>query len=167
MDKTNWIRSRKRVGFREVIQIPNIGDVVAKFDTGNGSLSCTITYDKLDVNEKDKLVKWTLGKRDFESKFIGFTETEVGDTIEKRPVIEMDIQFAGKVYKKVAVALDDRSTKSTKFLVNRKFMERIGCSVDPMRTFVVTSFPEDYHGGEAKKDPHAGIIFEWDKKKTK
>ena len=167
MDKTNWIRSRKRVGFREVITIPNIGDVVAKFDTGNGSLSCTITYDKLDVNDKAKIVKWSLGGRDFESKFIGFTETEVGDTIEKRPVIEVDIQFAGKVYKKVQVALDDRSTKSTKFLVNRKFMERIGCSVDPMRTFVVSSFPIEYHGGEAKKDPHAGIIFEWDKKKTK
>ena len=159
-DKQNWIRSRRVIGFREVIQIPNLGDIVAKFDTGNGSLSCTITYDKIDVNEKEKLVKWTLGKRDFESKFIGFTNTEVGDTIENRPVIEMDIQFAGKIYKKVPVALDDRSTKSTKFLVNRKLMERIGCSVSPFKTFVVTSFSEEYNPVQCKGDKHGGIKFE-------
>lgn len=165
MDRTNWIRSRKRVGFREVITIPNLGDLVAKFDTGNGSLSCTMSFDKMEVDEKAKEVNWEFGGRKYTSKFAGYTETEVGDSVEKRPVIEMDIQFMGKIYKKVPVALDDRSSKSTKFLVNRKFMERIGCSVDPMRTFVVTSFPKEYHGGEAKKDKYAGVIFEWDKKK--
>jgi ribosomal protein S6--L-glutamate ligase len=160
LDKSNWIRSRKRIGFREVITIPGIGDIVAKFDTGNGSLSCTMTYDKIDIDEKGKEVKWSLNGRDFTSKFMGYTETEVGDDLHKRPVIEIDIQFAGKIYKKVPVALDDRSGKSTKFLVNRKFMERIGCSVDPMRTFIVTSFNEEYHAGDAKKDKYAGILFD-------
>jgi hypothetical protein len=44
-------------------------------------------------------------------------------------------------------------------------MERIGCSVSPYKTFVVTSFDGEYHPGEAKGSAHAGITFE--NKKTK
>jgi hypothetical protein len=45
-------------------------------------------------------------------------------------------------------------------------MERLGCSVSPYKTFVVTSFDGEYRAGEAKGDNHAGIKFE-DEKKTK
>jgi hypothetical protein len=78
----------------------------------------------------------------------------------------LDVAFGGKTYKAVAVSLVDRKEKSTKFLANRKFMERLGCSVSPYKTFVVTSFDGEYRAGEAKGDNHAGIKFE-DEKKTK
>jgi hypothetical protein len=72
----------------------------------------------------------------------------------------MDISFRGKTYKDVYVSLVDRKEKSTKFLANRKFMERIGCSVSPFKTFMVTSFVEEYSPKNAKGDSHAGIKFE-------
>jgi ribosomal protein S6--L-glutamate ligase len=159
-DKQNWIRSRRHIGFREMIQIPEIGQLVAKFDTGNGSLSCSLTYDEIDINHKEKQVKWKLGDRKFTNKIIGYANAEVGDQVHERPVIELDIVFAGKTYKAVHVSLVDRKDKSTKFLVNRKFMERIGCSVNPMKTFVVSSSPDGYSPAEAKGKPHLGIIFE-------
>jgi hypothetical protein len=71
----------------------------------------------------------------------------------------MDIQFNGKNYPEVHVSLVDRKDKSTKFLVNRKLMERIGCSVSPNKTFIITKFGGEYDAAKSKGDPHAGIIF--------
>jgi ribosomal protein S6--L-glutamate ligase len=158
-DKANWIRSKKVIGFREVIHIPTIGDIVAKFDTGNGSLSSSLTYDKLDIADDKKTVDWELGGKKFKSKIIGFASTEVGDVKDQRIIIELEIQFAGKTYKDVHVSLVDRKDKSTKFLVNRKFMERIGCSVSPTKAFMVTTFEDEYSAGDAKGVAHAGINF--------
>jgi ribosomal protein S6--L-glutamate ligase len=158
-DKTNWIRSKRVIGFREVITIPDIGDIVAKFDTGNGSLSCSLTYDKAELVDDDKFVEWELGGKKFKNKIHDIVFTEVGNEKDKRPVIYLDISFRGKLYKDVDVSLVDRKDKSTKFLVNRRFMERIGCSVSPFKTFVVTSFNEEYSAKESKGKPHAGIKF--------
>ena len=35
LDKNNWVRFKMEIGFRELINIDGVGDVVAKFDTGN------------------------------------------------------------------------------------------------------------------------------------
>jgi ribosomal protein S6--L-glutamate ligase len=164
-DKANWLRSKKVIGFREVINIPGIGDIVAKFDTGNGSLSSSLTFDELDVSDDKKTVNWELGGKKFTNKIVGFASTEVGDVKDERIIIELDIQFAGKTYKNVYVSLVDRKEKSTKFLVNRKFMERIGCAVSPTKTFIVTSFEGEYAAGDAKGVAHAGINFMTGEKK--
>ena len=166
-DKQNWIRSRRNVGFREMIQVPGIGEIVAKFDTGNGAMSCSMTYDEMEIDHKNKQVKWKIGNREFSNNIIDYSNAEVGDDVHERPIIEIDIMFAGKTYRKVHVSLVDRKDKSTKFLVNRKFMERIGCSVNPMKTFVVTSAPDGYSAGDAKGKPHLGIIFESSKDSIK
>ena len=159
-NKQNWIRSKKTVGFREVVTIPGIGEIVGKFDTGNGSKSSCLTYDKAVVSDDKKQVHWELGDNKFTHKIIGYSNAEVGHVLQERPIIEMDIIFLGKTYKKVHVSLVDRSKKSTKFLANRKFMERIGCAVSPNKTFIYTSFDDGYDAGEAKADNHAGIKFE-------
>jgi len=164
-DKANWSRSKKVVGFREVIHIPGIGDIVAKFDTGNGSLSSSLTYDKVELSKDEKTVDWELGGKKFTSKVVDFANAEVGNDITRRPIIELDIQFAGKTYKNVYVSLVDRKEKSTKFLVNRKFMERMGCAVSPTKTFIVTSFEGEYAAGDAKGVAHAGINFLTSEKK--
>lgn len=158
-DHDNWIRSKTTVGFREVVSIEGIGDIVSKLDTGNGATASTLTYDKIDISKDEKKVKWELGKNKFEHDIIDFSEPDVGSTKDRRPVIELDIVFAGKTYKDVPVALDDRSDKSTPFLVNRKFMERIGCSVNPYKNFMATAFEGEYSAMDSKGDNHAGIKF--------
>jgi len=161
-DKENWIRSRKTVGFREAVGIKGIGDIVAKFDTGNGGAANTLTYDKIDISKDKKSVKWELGDKKFENDIIGFSEPEVGEDTHRRPIIELDITFSGKTYNDVYVCLGDRTDKSTPILINRKFMERIGCSVNPFKTFMATSFDSEYLPVESKGDNHGGIIFEKD-----
>jgi RimK family alpha-L-glutamate ligase len=158
LDKNNWIRSKMEVGFRELISIHDVCDVVAKFDTGNGSLSCSMTYDKMEIDSDDN-INWILGKNKFKNKIIGYSNTAVGNDTHERPIIEIDIMFAGKLYKGVHVSLVPRESKSTPFLVNRKFMERIGCSVDPTREFMVTTSPKNYSPGSSQGDPHGGIKF--------
>lgn len=159
-DKANWIRSKSIVGFREVISISGLGDVVAKLDTGNGSLSSSLTFDKMDIDKGEKEVIWEVGDKKFKNKVIGWANAEVGTEVHRRPIIELEIKFNGKTYKDVHVSLVDRKDKSTKFLVNRKFMERIGCSVSPTKTFIVSSFDGEYSAADAKGKPHAGIKFE-------
>jgi hypothetical protein len=119
----------------------------------------------MKISEDGKQCNWELNGKKYVHQIIGISNAEVGNDIDERPIIEMDIAFAGKTYKEVQVSLVNRTDKSTKFLVNRKFMERIGCSVSPYKTFVVTSFDGEYHPGEAKGSAHAGITFE--NKKTK
>jgi ribosomal protein S6--L-glutamate ligase len=159
-DKANWIRSKRVIGFREVVHIPELGDIVAKFDTGNGSLSSSLTFDKMEISKDEKTVKGEIGGKKFENKIIGWANAEVGTEVHERPIIEIEIKFNGKTYKDVHVSLVDRKAKSTKFLANRKFMERIGCAVSPNKTFVVTSFDGEYSAAESKGEAHAGIKFE-------
>lgn len=159
LNKENWTRSKRTIGYREVISIEGIGDIVAKFDTGNGALSSSLTYDDMKISEDKKSVEWTLGKNKFTNKIIGTSNAEVGTEIQERPVIEIDIIFMGKKYENVRVSLVDRTDKSTKFLANRQFMERLGVSVSPNKTFVLTEFGGDYSPKEAKGDNHLGIKF--------
>lgn len=160
LNKENWTRSKRTIGYREVITIEGIGDIVAKFDTGNGALSSTLTYDKMEISENGKEVKWSLDNKEFKNKIVGISNAEVGDLVHERPVIEIDIIFIGKKYENVRVSLVDRTDKSTKFLANRQFMERVGVSIAPNKTFILTNFEGDYSVKGAKGDNHIGIKFE-------
>lgn len=159
IDKKNWIRNKRKVGFREVIHIEGIGDFVAKFDTGNGAKHSSLSFDEIEIAKDEKTVKWKIGEFEFENEIEDWCEPEVGTESHRRPVISLDIQFAGKTYKQIQVGLHDRKEKSTKFLVNRNFMENIGCIVSPSKIFVVTKFDEPYNPIDAKKNSHGGIIF--------
>jgi hypothetical protein len=163
-DKENWVKSRMVVGFHEMISIPKVGEMVAKFDTGNGSLGCAMTYDAMKMEDDNKFVSWEIGKKKFKNKVIGYSNAVVGAETQKRTMIEMDIEFAGKLYTNVGISLVKRVDKSTPFLVNRTFMERIGCLVNPSKTFMVTTAPEDYVVDDAVGDPYGGIEFEARKK---
>lgn len=159
-DKSNWIRSKRVIGFREVVYVPGLGEVVGKFDTGNGSLSSSLTFDKMELSKDEKTVNWSIGDKKFENRVIGWANAEVGTEVQRRPIIELEVQFNGKTYKDVHISLVDRKDKSTKLLVNRKFMERIGCSVSASKTFIVTSFAGEYSAADSKGVAHAGIKFE-------
>jgi ribosomal protein S6--L-glutamate ligase len=157
-DKSNWTYSIMEIGYLESIDIPKIGQVIAKFDTGNGSKSCTIHADK--VEEKGGKVHWSIGKRKFVNDIVEHSEAEVGTKVHKRPVIELDITFNGVIIPKVKVSPDDRTDKSTPFLANRAFMKSIGLIVNPQKAFVVTEEPEEYSVKAAKGEPYAGIKFD-------
>jgi hypothetical protein len=86
-----------------------------------------------------------------------YSHAEVGRHTEKRPVILLDVEFDGMLYKKVKFSLVDRTSKSTPLLINRSFMESAGLVIDGSKTFIVTQEPEGYSPLKAKGDSEAGI----------
>lgn len=157
VNKNNWTYSKMEVGYLEAIEIPKLGKVIAKFDTGNGSSASSIHADTAD--EKDGILYWTIGENSYENKIIGYTQTEVGRDTQERPIIKMDIVFNGVKFSDVKVSPTDRLQKSTPFLANRSFMKRLGVMVNPHKAFVASDPLEGYKPAKAKGYPHVGIDF--------
>lgn len=157
-DKSNWNYSNLEIGYLESVEIPGIGKMVAKFDTGNGSASCSIQADDA-IEEKGNLI-WKVGNKKFKNKIIGYSSTEVGKNIEKRPIIEIDIMLNGSIEKGVKVSPIDRTSKTTPFLANRDLMKNLGVVVNPERTFVISDSPKGYVPSEARGKNDGGIEFE-------
>lgn len=157
-DRKNWKTERIEAGFREVIEVDGVGEFVAKFDTGNGSKSCSMHVDSLKVD--GDICEWKLKGKTYKDQIVGYSKTEIGDKVEERPIIHRDVVFAGKTYESVPISPVDRKMKSTPFLVNRKFMERAGISINPEKEFTLISIKKvdkDYHPVRAKGNNHAGI----------
>lgn len=158
LDKSNWSYSKLEVGYLETIEIPSLGKMVAKFDTGNGSTASSIHAD--EISEEGKKLKWKVGDSEFESDIIGYTKTEIGRDTEERPIVKIDIVFNNVKIPGVKVSPTDRVSKSTPFLANRPLMKKLGVMVNPHKAFVVSESPSDFIPIEAKGDPHGGIQFQ-------
>lgn len=157
VNKNNWSYSKLEVGYLETLEIPSVGKMVAKFDTGNGSTASSIHAD--EVAEQDGKLFWKIGDSEFENEIVGYTKTEVGRDTEERPIIEIDLLFNGVKIPKVKVAPTNRVSKSTPFLANRPLMKRLGVMVNPHKAFVITERPDEYEPMQAKGDPYGGIEF--------
>lgn len=142
MNRNNWIRTRTEVGFLEKINIPGIGDFVGRFDTGNGSKSCSVHADTIKVDEDKEKVYWTIGDRKFVNDLKGFTTSITGKVTDRRPLIELTVNFLGKDYIKVLVSPVLRDNKSAPFLINRSFMDKAQVVINPQKVFLVSQFPE-------------------------
>ena len=127
------------VGYFEIVNIKPFGDVVAKFDTGNGASASTIHADKLDV--KGKKVTWTYEGKTIKSKIQRVVKVDVGglnDYSEERYSVLLDFEFAGSLYKNVEFLLDDREDRSP-ILLNRKLMLQMNVMFNPRRKYIVTT----------------------------
>ena len=146
VNRENWVLPLIEVGYLEVMEIEGLGKVIAKFDTGNGTLCCCLHGDKLEV--KGKTLHFEIGHKKFAKKIIGYTEVSGGMNTKgttKRPTIHMDIKFEGTTIEKVEVAIVDRTDKSTPFLVNRKTMRLLNVLVNPNTKFIVTENIQQSH----------------------
>ena len=157
IDRKNWSFTKIEIGYLETLDIPLIGKMVAKFDTGNGSAASSIHADQISIDGKK--VKWKIGDKNFENKLDGFSKTLVGDKVVERPIIKLDLEFAGVKIPNQKVALADRSEKTTPFLANRKLMRKLGVMVNPNKSFVRTQKLDDYDSSSAKLKTNLGIKF--------
>ena len=138
LDKDNWMYSPTIVGRRETLSVEGIGPVVGKFDTGNMVVN-SIHADNYEIN--GDTVTWTHGGKTFTNKVVDILtvlQGAIAHDVEKRPMIELDIEFMGKKYPKRRFTLDDRSQKGTPVLVGVPFMKEFGIIVDPGKTFIKT-----------------------------
>lgn len=113
------------IGLEEPILIKGVGKMLAKIDSGNGGHNVIHGEDiiiqgdiinfktsDIDGNFKrvSKKIKSTLAVN------IG------GGHIQERPVIELNVQFAGDVYKKILFSVTDRSDNEHKVLISKDFV---------------------------------------------
>lgn len=135
-EKSNWSYYNLEVGYLENIEVPGIGGLVAKFDTGNSSKSCSIHADKIE--EKDGKLIWTINGNTFVNDIVEYSKTEIGHVIHERPIIKLDVVFNDVLVKNVKFSPTDRKSKTTPVLINRSFMRRLGIVVNANKAFVVT-----------------------------
>jgi RimK family alpha-L-glutamate ligase len=150
----NWNRPSQEIGVVETIEIDGIGQLHARFDTGNSSDSSSL--DAQDIKMDKDSISWvTNGKRltskkikDVRMKSNTSSDEETDDN--KRPVVSLDITFEGVNYNDVLFNLNDRSHKTTPVLINKDFMIRSGSVINPSKVYSVTSKP-DYLKKKRKK----------------
>lgn len=163
-NKQNWISNVTSIGYLEKIKLTGVGEFVAKFDTGNGSLCSSLIAEDIKV-DGDK-VYWKIGKKKFVKKFRKFIEPTVGFETHKRPVVKLNVIFLGKKYKGVEFALTDRLSKSTPILINRKFMRLLGVTIDSSSMFKFGEFVNKdgsmYSPKASLNDPYGGVLLDLD-----
>ena len=115
--------------------------MIGKFDTGNSVLS-VIHGEDIKINKDKKEISFTLlGKRQT-LPLIKMYKVKVGsirDYTEERPVIKLDVGFAGGIYKGEMFGVDDRSDMGTEVLLTRRLMKRMNVMVNPAKKYVITT----------------------------
>ena len=135
-DKKNRFATATECGRLEVVSVEPWGEMIGKFDTGNTVLS--VIHGE-DIKITDKKVSFTLkGKRQtypLEKMY----KTSTGGGEEERPVVKLDIAFAGGLYKEGLFGVDDRTDMGTEILLNAKMMTRFNVMVNPAKKYVITT----------------------------
>ena len=140
-DENNRYATATECGHREVVSVAPWGKMVGKFDTGNSVLS-VIHGEDIKINKDKKEISFTLlGKRQT-LPLIKMYKVKVGsirDYTEERPVIKLDVGFAGGLYKGEMFGVDDRSDMGTEVLLTRRLMKRMNVMVNPAKKYVITT----------------------------
>ena len=138
----NRIPVAQEVGRFERVELKGLGEIVANFDTGNSARAIMHT-DKWEV--KGKNVVWESFGKTYTHKLVKMMKFEQGkwswssETPIERPVILLDVEFNGTTYKDHEFLLDERGHKTTKCLMNQRFMRRSNIMINPAKTFVVST----------------------------
>ena len=138
-DKKNRYTVPTECGHREVVSIKPWGEMIAKFDTGNSVLS-VIHGEDIKVNNS-KVSFTLLGKRHTYplEKTYKVKIGSIRDYTEERPVIKLDVNFAGGLYKDEPFGIDNRTDMGTEVLLTRRIMTQMNVMVNPARKFVITT----------------------------
>jgi len=133
---TNRRTSPVQCGWLEVVNVHPFGELEAKFDTGN-ALYPVIHAENIKINGKQ--ITFTHGDKDITTKLMGEYTSVTGGGDDKRPLVELEFEFAGSNYGKVQFGLDNRDRLNTDVLLNRKIMRMLNIMVNPARKYVITT----------------------------
>lgn len=114
------------IGLEEPVLIKGLGSLQAKIDSGNGGYN---VIHGTDFHQQGSELMFTTHDSDgnekkIQAKVIDTIEVNMGGgNIENRPVIELDIKFAGEDYKKIPFSVSDRSTNTNPILISKGFVQ--------------------------------------------
>jgi len=123
-------------GYEEVVNIEPFGEMIAKFDTGNPVLSVLHAE---DIKIKGKKITFSFNEKTITTNLVKTYTVDTGGGEDARPVIKLDMEFAGTLYKDVMFGLNDRTEMGTDVLLNRYTMNRFNVMVNPQRKYIVTT----------------------------
>ncbi len=132
----NRISVPDQCGFLEVVTVKPFGELVGKFDTGNSRYSVIHAE---DIKISGKEITFTHGDKTIKTKLLGDYVSITGGGKDKRPIVELEFEFAGTNYGKIKFGLDNRNELTTPVLLNRKTMRLLNVMVNPARKYVVTT----------------------------
>ena len=136
-DSENRYPVPTQCGHREVVNIHPFGEIIAKFDTGNGVYSVLHAE---DIKISGKKITFNLKGKTITTDLVDTYEAETGAGGDKRPLVKLDVEFAGSMYKDVMFGLNDRSNMGTEVLFNRYVMSKLfNVMVNPARKYIVTT----------------------------
>ena len=120
----------------------NIGGTITSVSSSGGGGSVYLSAVDQDIIPDGNGTR-SLGSssKRFKDIFLAGETINLGglrDYKEDRYVIELDVEFAGGLYKDVEFTLDDREEKS-KILFDRETMNRFNVMVNPNRKYIITT----------------------------
>jgi hypothetical protein len=125
----------QELGWKEMITIEGLGEFAAKLDTGNGSKASSLGVNSLEITGDS--VRWSCNGEDRVDRIVDWSYAKVGHSLDKRPVITMEIEIGGVQMNNVPIALTDRSDKETPVLLNREVLSELGVVVSPQHQFTL------------------------------
>jgi len=132
----NRISVPDQCGFLEVVTVKPFGKLVGKFDTGNSKYSVIHAE---DIKISGKQITFTHGDKEITTKLLGHYVSITGGGKDKRPIVELEFEFAGTNYGKIKFGLDNRDELNSDILLNRKTMKLLNVMITPSRKYVVTT----------------------------
>ena len=138
---------RTESGYIERLTIEGLEHPIrAKFDTGNGTNASMLHVDKLKIDGDTAI--WEKNGSKFTSDIVDVSIARRLPTVqEKRPVIEMTVNFNNKAYPNTRIGLTTTDSAS-EMLVNRELMTTFKIAVNPNRRFILS----DHVGKEDDTD---------------
>jgi RimK family alpha-L-glutamate ligase len=162
-NKSNW-KLFSNVAVSETITVDGI-EYNAKIDTGNSGYN-SIDATDIKINEKNHTVSFKINGKSLTKPIVSRIKIKRGGTEEReiRPIVLMDVEFAGREYKNVKFSLANRSHMEYKVLIGLRFLRQTGMQVDPKEMSAAKPEPktEEVALGEAAaratpKDKETGL----------
>jgi hypothetical protein len=129
----------------------------AKVDTGNSGYNC-IHATNIKINEKNHTVTFLLdGKEKTTKKIVSRVKIKRGGSEESqvRPIVLMDVTFAGRDYKNIKFSITDRSHMQYKVLIGLRFLRQSGMQVDPKNMTASKPEPDTQTNKKLKSESNA------------
>jgi hypothetical protein len=119
-------------GYQEIIELIDIGEVIAKFDTGNGALSILHAND-IVINKDGRTVSFNTLNQKFTRPIVRGFSSSKGQKVS----ISSFVKFNNNTYKDVEFLLDNREGKDTSVSLSRDFMDKLNIIINPGKTFLL------------------------------
>ena len=125
-----FYEKNKPLGLIETITFDELGPIEAKVDSGNGAYN---VLHGVNINDtQDGHITFdTVNDKSLKKKLKEYIDINIGSgNIEKRPVVEFDIEIGDRKYPATKFSIGDREANEYKILVGKEFIEKLGGIID-------------------------------------